>query len=438
MGRRCRVVSDDPFRTEQDALGEVRVPTQVLYGAHTVRAVKNFSVSGLALGDRPGFVTALAHVKAAAARANAMAGVVAPEIAEAIVQAARTVTGGRHHDQFPTPLVQGGGGTAINMNVNEVLANIAEESLGGLRGVYSLVHPIDHVNRSQSTNDVIPTAVAIATYVAGRQTVSRLGLLAHSFIARSLEYEGKEHLGRTCLQDAVALPISATHRSQAHAILRTAEALDASLGRLLEVPLGATAVGTGIGSPHDYQDYVIETLAQETALSIRRADDLFDALANIDTFVDVAAQLLRAALVVEKIARDLRLLASGPSGGIAEIILPTVQVGSSIMPGKSNPVIPELVLQVAVEVRGTATIVAAAAAAGELELNMMEPVVARHLPDTLEAFGRAVELFATRCVDGLRWNMNAVTQNLRGSLSAVVTDAAQFGYSSVSRRLGSD
>jgi aspartate ammonia-lyase len=417
------------FRRERDALGEVAVPADALFGAHTARALGNFGVSGEAVRQRPALVAAFGHVKAAAAAANAACGVLDERIATAIRDAAREVARGDHDDQFPIDLVHGGGGTAVHMNANEVIANLANERLGGRRGRYYPVHPNDHVNRSQSTNDVFPTALALATVAVGRRAISRFDGLAATLMAKAAEADGVERLGRTCLQDAVPLTVAQTHTAQAHAITRTAAALGRSLDGMLAVPLGATAIGTGIGSPPGYRDLALRFLAEESGLEVRGSDDLFDALANLDGYVDVAAQVVRISLVMAKTAGDLRLLASGAVG---EVRLPAVQVGSSIMPGKANPVIPELVMQVGYEARGMATVVEAAVAAGELELNAMEPVIARHLLGSLHDVGRVAEIFADRCIAGLEWNEPTLQVHLAGSLAGVVESAAELGYSQVS------
>jgi aspartate ammonia-lyase len=418
-----------PGRLERDALGDVTVPAEALFGAHTARALDNFGVSGEAVRQRPDLVAAFGRVKAAAAAANAACGVLDDGIAAAIRDAAREVARGDHDDQFPIDLVHGGGGTAVHMNANEVIANLANERLGGRRGHYHPVHPNDHVNRSQSTNDVFPTALALATVVVGRRAISGLEGLAATFRAKASDADSVERLGRTCLQDAVPLTVAQTHAAQAHAIMRTAAALGRSLDVLLAVPLGATAIGTGIGSPPRYRDLALRFLAEEAGLPVRGSDDLFDALANLDGYVDVAAQVVRVSLVMAKAAADLRFLASGPVG---EVRLPAVQVGSSIMPGKSNPVIPELVMQVSYEARGMATVVEAAVAAGELELNAMEPVIARHLLGSLHDVGRVAEIFAQRCIAGLQWNEPTLRAHLAGSRAGIVESAAELGYSRVS------
>jgi aspartate ammonia-lyase len=417
------------FRLERDALGDVSVPADALFGAHTVRALENFTVSGEAVRQRPDLVAAFGYVKAAAAEANAACGVLDQGMAAAITEAAREVARGEHGEQFPIDLVHGGGGTAVHMNVNEVIANLANERLGGRRGDYYPVHPNDHVNRSQSTNDVFPTALGLATVITGRRAITQLDGLAAALAAKARQTAGIDRLGRTCLQDAVPLTAAQTHVAQAHAMTRTTAVLGHSLDALLAVPLGATAIGTGIGSPPGYRTLALRFLAEESGLQVRGSEDLFDALANLDGYLDVAAQLVRSSLVMAKIAADLRFLASGPVG---EVQLPAVQVGSSIMPGKANPVIPELVMQVSYETRGMATVVEAAVAAGELELNAMEPVIARHLLASLHDVGRVAEIFADRCIAGLKWNEAALRAHLGGSLAGVVESSAELGYSQVS------
>jgi aspartate ammonia-lyase len=417
-------------RDESDSLGTIAVPRDALYGAHTARAIANFGVSRVRMADELELVAALAYVKAAAARANLESGELTAELAAAIVSAAHEVATGEHRREFPIDVVHGGGGTAVNMNVNEVIANRANELLGGLRGTYDRVHPNDHVNRSQSTNDVYPTALALATRIVGGETLEQIGLLEETLIAKAREAGEAEHLGRTCLQDAVPLRIADTHLGQAHALGRTADALASALSELLAVPLGATAVGTGIGAPAAYRRAVIDRLADETGLPVVASPNLFDALAYNDVFFNVAAQLYRVSTVLARIASDLRLLASAAVG---EVRLPAVQVGSSIMPGKVNPVMPELVMQSHMQVQGVLATVGAAVSAGELELNVMEPVIARHLIGALRELGRTVELFSERCVAGLEWDLEVVAAHMAGSRAAAIERAAVEGYDTVSK-----
>ncbi len=418
-------------RIERDALGELPVPTDALFGAETQRALQNTLPAGLRVGDRPGLVRALGEVKSAAALANTAVGALAAEIGEAVVGAAREVARGAWDGQFVIPLVQGGGGTATNMCANEVIANRAGELLGEPRGTYRRVDPHDHVNLSQSTNDVYPTALQIAVVRAGREAVGMFAGLAATFGRKADAYAGLERLGRTCLQDALPVPIDGVHRAQAAAITRLADGLGRALDELLSVPLGGTAVGTGDGTAAGYREEVVGRLADETGLALRRSADTLDALAHFDGYLDVASALTTVMVTVAKIAEDFRFLSSGPIGGIRELRLPAVQVGSSCMPTKINPVIPELVLQVAMEVRGARTVVECAVAAGELELNVMEPVIASSLLGSLESAGAVAELFGRRCVEGLEWNRDAVGGNLAGSLASAVQRASSEGYDAV-------
>ena len=412
-------------RVEHDSLGPVDVPTDALYGAQTARALANFRVSGRALAAEPELLRALGEVKAAAALANVHCGQLEADVADAIVHAAREVAAGRWSQHFPLDVVQGGGGTATNMNVNEVVANRAGELLGHERGSYQRVHPNDHVNRSQSTNDVYPTALQLAVYRTALEALRGLEAVAHALEAIAERHPDLERMGRTCLQDALPVPVGAVHRAQARAVRRGAACLGADAQQLLAVPLGATAVGTGLGAPAGYLDVVISLLAEESGLPVVAAPDAFDALEHFDLYLRIASSLLAAMLTVSKLASDLRFLSAGPVG---EVELPAVQVGSSVMPGKINPVIPELVLQVGFSVRGCHAVVEAAVAAGELELNVMEPVIARHLLDALRDTGRVAQLLADRCLAGLRWDADELRKHLAGSYTADVLAAQSDGY----------
>ena len=416
------------IRIEHDALGPVEVPRDALYGAQTTRAVENFRVSGVAVLDLPDLLDGLVRVKTSAARANGEVGAIAPDVSDAIVRAGREVLDGQWRDQFPVDIVQGGGGTATNMNVNEVLANRAAELLGGVRGAYDRVHPNDHVNRSQSTNDVYPTAVQLAVIVAGGRAVVDFDHLASAFERKASEYAGLERIGRTCLRDALPMRVDATHRRQAHAIARTTKDLHRALADLHEVPVGATVIGTGFGAPSRYRELVIPALSDEAGIQLTASENPFDAMSHADPLLAVASALNRVMLVTAQIAQDLRLLSSGPHGGLGEVVLPAVQVGSSAMPGKVNPVMPELVLQVGFEVRGACRTIEAAVAAGEFELNVMEPVIAKHLLTSLRDAGRMARLFADRCVAGLAWDATRVHSNLVGSYANAMLLAAEAGY----------
>jgi aspartate ammonia-lyase len=419
-------------RIEHDSLGAVEVPHNALYGAHTARAVDNFRVSGFTLGNVPDLLDGLIRVKIAAARANREAREVAPEVADAIVCAGREVLDGHWRDQFPVDVVQGGGGTATNMNVNEVLANRAAEFLGGVRGMYDRVHPNDHVNRCQSTNDVYPTALHLAVLSSGARAVAEFSYLARTFERKATEFGGLTHIGRTCIQDALPVTVGDTHRSHAYAVDRAIEDLQRTIVDLHAVPLGATVLGTGFGAGTAYRELVIHALSDETAMLMKPSANPFDALSHCDPLLAVASALTRVVLVIAQTAQDLRMLCSGPTGGLGEVLLPSVQVGSSAMPGKVNPVIPELVLQVAFEVRGARQTIEAAVAAGEFELNVMEPVIAKHLLTSMRDAGRMARLFADRCVAGLSWDEARVHANLAGSYADAMVLAATAGYDAAS------
>ncbi len=414
-------------RVEQDALGRVDVPRGALWGAQTQRALASFDVGGRRLADAPELVRAYAQVKAAAAHANVALGAIPADVGAAIAAAADEVARGDHRDAFPLPVLQGGGGTSTNMNLNEVLANLAEERLGGARGTYGIVRPLEHVNCSQSTNDTYPTALAIATVRCGHECLQGLGRLRDAIDDAATAAGELERLGRTCLQDAVPLPVAAGLGAASTGLARTTAGLDAALAALLAVPLGATAVGTGIGAPDGFAQAAVTRLSEISGLAVEPSRDPFDALQHLDVYVSVAGELTRAWLVAAKLAGDLRLLASGPIGGLGEARLPAVQPGSSIMPGKVNPVIPELVLQVGYELAGSRAIVDAAAGGGELELNVMEPAIAAALLPALEKAGQTASLFATRCVDGLAWDAARLDAHLAGSLAERVEGRARGG-----------
>jgi len=414
------------MRTDHDALGALEVPDDALYGANAARAAVNFAVDGPTLGQCPAVVRAYLEVKLAAARANVDAGALAPRDGDAIVAACRQLLDDLPEQAFPVPLVHGGGGTAANMNVNEVVASVANQRLGSVRGSDGSIDPHVHVNRSQSTNDTYPTVLRLVCIPEVEHLAGALEHLAGVYDIKAEEYDdGSQRLGRTCLRDALPVPIAATHRSQAVALRRVAGDLRTAGGDLHAVPLGATAVGTGAGAPNGYAERVVAYLGEATGLALRVSADPFDALASIDDLVAVADVLERAVLVLDRYARDLRLLSSGPVGGIGEVELPAVQVGSSMMPGKANPVMPELVLQVGLQVRAACSVVRGAAALGELELNVMEPVVIAELPRALRRLAQATELFADRCVRGLVWNLDRVQAHLEGSLLAATTVAGR-------------
>lgn len=422
-------------RPDKDALGVVQVPVWALYGAHTARAVENFAVSDRTLGDYPELIHAALEVKAAAARANADLNALPIALANAIVAAteqARDV--GSEH--YPINILAGG--TATNMNVNEVLANLANERLGGGRGSYRPIHPNDHVNRSQSSNDVYPTAVHVALMRLGQTTLADLDGLRSRLDVKATEYYDVERLGRTDLQDALPISIHETHVAQAHSVARVRSQLAIALADLHEVPLGGTAIGTGEGAPLGFGRAATTHLATETGLPLRQAEDLVDAVSNLDGYLALANALVAVMTVVGKIAQDIRLLSSGPKGGFGELLLPTVQVGSSMMPHKVNPVIPGIVIRVSYEVLGRAVAVQAAVSAGELELNVMAPVATKALIDSLKESSRAIRIFSERCVADMHWDLDVVSLHRNASLREAVQRAIDSSYEVASHESGEE
>ncbi|MBN6056748.1 hypothetical protein JYK22_32775, partial [Nonomuraea sp. RK-328] len=424
-----------PSRIEHDLLGQVTLSASTLYGIHTARASENFRMDGEGLRQFPALLSALARIKSAAAWTNVKLGVLPPDLGDAIMAAAQDVCSGRLHEHFPLDVVQGGGGTSTNMNMNEVLANHAGALLSRAGGGPVRVDPHDHVNRSQSTNDVMPTAVNVAVMTTAPAAVRSLRRVADSLSRKARQYEQLERLGRTCLQDAVPVPAPLVHDGQATSVLAAARALEEACDALRAVPLGATAIGTGLGAPPGYREAVIQRLSEETGLDLRPAVNLSEGIASLESLAWVADAMARAGRAMARVAADLRLLASGPVGGFGEVRLPPVQAGSSIMPGKVNPVIPELVMQVSFQLQGGAHIVHLASAAAELEVTSMGPVVTAELLRGLHRLHRVADLFAARCVDGLTWNEQAVRANLRGSLQQAVESAVEHGHAHAIRTL---
>lgn len=400
-----------------------------LVGEQTRLTLRNFPGPGRRVGDVPEFVAAYARVKAAAARANAALGVLDPGVASAIEAACAEVAAGRHAAAFPTPLVVGGGGTATNLNVDEVLASLAGAALG------RTVHPLDDVNASQSTNDTYPTAMALAVLDLARPALAELGRLAAALRERAAAFDGVEHLGRTCLRDAVVLTAGQTHRAQAAMLDRCATALRDALGALHHVPLGATAIGTGVGAPPGYAERAVAELATLTGLPLVPSADPFDALAHLDEYARVASACALAAGGMARVAADLRLWSSGPVGGFGDLTLPVAQAGSSIMPGKVNPTVPEHVMQLSFRVRGAAHTVDLAVAAGELELNVMEPVVLDALVTMLADVAAAAATFTDNCVAGLAWDGPRLGANAAGAVDGRVLRARTVGYDEIAHEV---
>ncbi|MFH8625117.1 class II fumarate hydratase [Streptomyces vietnamensis] len=413
----------DGYRIEHDSMGEVRVPSHAKWRAQTQRAVENFPISGQRL--ERAHIEALARIKAAAATVNAELGVIEKDRAEAIVSAAGEVAEGRWDEHFPVDVFQTGSGTSSNMNTNEVIATLATERLPEGREV----HPNDHVNASQSSNDVFPSSIHIAaTAAVTRDLIPALDHLAASLERKSAEFATVVKSGRTHLMDATPVTLGQEFGGYATQVRYGAERLRAALPRLAELPLGGTAVGTGINTPAGFSAAVIAEVARATGLPLTEARDHFEAQGARDALVETSGQLRTIAVSLTKIANDLRWMASGPRTGLAEINLPDLQPGSSIMPGKVNPVIPEAVLMVAAQVTGNDTTVAVAGAAGNFELNVMLPVMAKNLLESVRLLANASRLLADRTVDGITANVDRAREYAESSPSVVTPLNKYIGY----------
>jgi fumarate hydratase class II len=414
-------------REESDSMGTLRVPAEAYYGAQTQRAVENFPVSGLRLPPR--FIHALARIKGCAAAVNADLGLLEPSLAAAIQQAAADAAEGRFDRQFVVDVFQTGSGTSSNMNMNEVLAGRANEILTGDRGGRSPVHPNDHVNRGQSSNDVIPTAIHLAALEGlERDLVPALAALRDTLEAKAREFADVRKIGRTHLQDAVPMTLGQEFSGYAHQIRLAHERLEATRGRLGELPLGGTAVGTGLNTHPEFAPRVIAALAARSGLPLAETRNHFQAQAAPDTLVELSGALRALAVALVKIANDIRWLASGPRCGLGEITIPSLQPGSSIMPGKVNPVIPEAVIQVAAQVVGNDATVALGGQGGAFELNTMLPVMAYNLLQSLELSTAAVGLLEARCVAGIVANRERCTAFIAQSLALVTALVPHIGY----------
>ena len=409
------------YRIEHDTMGEVRVPADALYRAQTQRAVENFPISGITLERR--HIEALARIKKAAARANAELGVLDKDIADAIVAAAEEVASGAHDAHFPVDVFQTGSGTSSNMNTNEVIATLATRALG------RDVHPNDHVNASQSSNDVFPTSVhvAAASALVG-DLVPKLERLASSLEAKAREFAHVYKSGRTHLMDATPVTLGQEFGGYAAAVRLGIERLQAALPRVAEVPLGGTAVGTGINTPPGFPQRVIALLAEDTGLPITKARDHFEAQSARDALVEVSGALKVIAVSLTKICNDLRWMGSGPNTGLAEIYLPDLQPGSSIMPGKVNPVVPEAVLMVCARVVGNDATVAWAGASGSFELNVQIPVMALGVLESMRLLANAAEVLAVKTVDGIVANVERARRYAEASPSIVTPLNRVIGY----------
>ncbi len=420
-------------RVEQDSLGTLEVPASAYYGVHTARALANFPISGIALSVYPLFVDALAAVKQAAAEANRDLGLLDDERAEAITAACREIAAGALHDQFVVDVVQGGAGTSTNMNANEVIANRALELLGAGRGDYERLHPLEHVNRSQSTNDVYPTAIKVALQVQIAALHATMTDLAAAFGTKAAEFATVLKMGRTQLQDAVPMTLGQEFSTYAVMLAEDAERLQEAARLVTEINLGGTAIGTGLNAHPRYAALVCEKLSAITGFQLSTAGNLVEATQDVGAFVQVSGVLKRTALKLSKICNDLRLLSSGPRAGFNEINLPAVQAGSSIMPGKVNPVIPEVVNQVAFEVVGNDVTISMAAEAGQLQLNAFEPIIAHCLFQSLAHLDAACRTLRDRCVLGITANRERLYESVTNSIGVITALNPYIGYATAAR-----
>jgi fumarate hydratase class II len=415
------------YREEKDTMGVVRVPTDAYYGAQTQRAVDNIPIGGIRMPLA--FVRALALIKRCGAEVNRRLGLLEPRLAEAVVSAAREVTEGRLDDQFPVGVFQTGSGTSSNMNLNEVIASRANEILTGRKGGKSPVHPNDHVNLGQSSNDAVPSAIHIAalTAIHGR-LIPALRRLQRALAGKAAEFADVRKIGRTHLQDAVPMTLGQEFSGYARQMELAVERVLAVEPRLAELALGGTAVGTGVNAHPDFAAETIALIARETGIGFRRAGNPFEAQAARDAAVEASAALKTLAVSLTKIANDLRWLGSGPRCGLGEIALPSLQPGSSIMPGKVNPVVPEAVLQVAAQVIGNDATVTIAGQSGSFELNVMMPVIAYNLLQSVDLLASAADVLAEKCVEGIRADREACAAFIERSLALATGLVPRIGY----------
>jgi len=413
-------------RIEKDYLGELPVPEDTYYGIHTVRAAQNFPVSHFRVPEE--FIRALSEVKQACALANMRAGILDPRIGQAIIEAAREVASGKFINHFIVDAFQGGAGTSTNMNMNEVLANRAIELLGGAKGEYHIVDPLEHVNLSQSTNDVYPTALKVAAIRLVISLSEVIAKLQGAFQKKEADFAGVLKLGRTEMQDAVPVTLGQEFGAYAEAVARDRWRLFKVEERLRQVNLGGTAIGTGLNAERDYIYAAIEELQGITGLGIARAENMLDVTQNVDVFVEVSGLVKAAAVNLAKIASDLRILSAGPRGGLAEISLPQLQAGSSIMPSKVNPVITEMVTQISFQVISCDQAITLAALSGQLELNAFLPLITFNLLTALKLLTNCVSLFRIYCVEGISADPERCRHWLEESLCLATALAPYIGH----------
>ena len=419
-------------RIEHDLLGDREVPGDAYYGVHTLRALENFAISGIAISTYPNMVRALACVKQACARANRELGLLEEKQANAIVQACEEIRAGKWHSQFVVDVIQGGAGTSTNMNANEVIANRALELLGFERGDYKQLHPLEHVNLSQSTNDAYPTAIKVALQFEIVELIRAMEVLRLAFADKATEFKDILKMGRTQLQDAVPMTLGQEFSTYAVMLEEDQNRLREAALLIREINLGATAIGTGINAHPEYAALACRQLSEVTGVSYVTAGNLVEATQDAGAFVQLSGVLKRVAVKLSKVCNDLRLLSSGPRTGLGEIDLPAVQAGSSIMPGKVNPVIPEVVNQIAFLVIGNDVTVSFAAEGGQLQLNAFEPIIAHSLFDNLIYLRNGCLTLAERCVRGITANRDRLEEHMSRSVGIVTALNPIIGYENAS------
>ncbi|PVX50680.1 aspartate ammonia-lyase [Balneicella halophila] len=426
-------MNSEKTRLEHDLLGEREVPVDAYYGVQTLRAIENFKISGTTLCKYPVFIESLAITKKAAAKANLELGLLDEKIAKAIDQACDEIIAGKYHDNFGVDMIQGGAGTSTNMAANEVIANRANEILGGKKGEYKYCHPNNHVNLSQSTNDAYPTGVKIALLRNNPSLVDTLKELIDAFEKKGEEFAHVIKMGRTQLQDAVPMTLGQEFKAYAYTLRQEIAVLERQASMFLEVNMGATAIGTGINSEPEYSDKCVKHLADITGMDIKISGNLVEATQDTTDFVMYSSAVKRLAVKLSKICNDLRLLSSGPRTGLNEINLPPMQPGSSIMPGKVNPVIPEVVNQIAFKVIGNTLTVTMASEAGQLELNVMEPLMVYSIFQSVEMLKNGMAVLKERCIDGITANAERCKEMVNNSIGIVTALNPVLGYEASSK-----
>jgi aspartate ammonia-lyase len=415
-------------RVEHDLLGERELPAASYYGVQTLRAMENFQITGIPISHYAEFIYSLAEIKKAAAITNQELGLLPSEIAQAIEKACDQIIAGQHLKEFVVDVIQGGAGTSTNMNANEVIANLALEILGYDKGRYDILHPLNHVNMSQSTNDVYPTAIRLTLSKYLDALVMKMEQLQRALASKGTEFNDVIKMGRTQLQDAVPMTLGQEFDAYAVMVSEDIQRVIEAQSLIREINLGATAIGTGLNAHPDYAPRVTHVLRQLTGVPVVESQNLVEATQDVGAYVQLSGVLKRVAVKISKICNDLRLLSSGPRAGLNEINLPSMAPGSSIMPGKVNPIIPEVVNQVAFEVIGNDVTVTLAAQAGQLELNVMEPVIAFNLFRSIDMLGRACRTLAERAVDGITANRDQCRRMVEHSIGLVTALNPLIGY----------